>query len=527
MKNSFYLVIPKQEDNPQRIKEYEARPLQQWIDEIPAANPGLATRLLHDSIIELNTLSISAELRMAALEQLRPSLLAIEENLRGRLIKSGYPKEENDQKIFNVLVSIEKELTLSYWIVLKELSQKHFGWFQGKQLPLALHRCIFGLSSIVISHYLMRMSIPDWIWIDLHSLYKLSVKLKKDTVKIADDPVNPSEKNSPEDCYKQILLLSLAVPAGLMQKEILLVYQIIKTLCESIHIKNTPVSGQATQCAILTDEDRPPYFLKEGVDSPDSATLYLDLTKLYKALEQKAKSSNSSEGRFSSVLMLQNEQTPTFDLLEYLFHRWSGFEVDSASLFGDRLDRYITLGLIPTYELLNDMAPMGMGENNTELLAHTASENLLTSHFEQSGIVSIGRLISIRKADNRDDTRMLGVINQIMLEKQTNNVLFGVEFLASQCFAVTYNPLDSSKKEEPVKALLYAAAGEESDKNYLITDNFMLKNSDVVRIQGKNEDYAVSLHDRKNIGLGYWQFQCVKIVERDKLSTAKKGYDFI
>jgi hypothetical protein len=524
VKNSFYLVIPKQENNPQRTKDYEAKPLQQWINELPAANPGLATRLVHDLIIELNTLSVSADLRIAALEQLRPSILAIEENLRSRLTKTGFPKEENDQKVFNVLVSIEKELTLSYWIVLKELSQKNFGWFQGKQLPLALHRCIFGLSGIVISHYLMRMPIPDWIWIDLHSLYKLSIKLKKDTAKIADDPAHPAEKSSPEDCYKQILLLSLAAPNGLMQKEVLLVYRFIKTICEAVHIKNTPVAGQTAQCVILTDEDRAPFFLKDA-HRPDSATLYLDFTQLYKTIEHKAKLANTGEGRFNSVLALQNDQTPSFDLLEYLVHRWSGFELESTPLFDDRLDRYITLGLIPTYELLNDSLPQA--ESQTELSAQTASESLLTSRFEQAGILSLGRLISIRKADRRDNALILGIVNQILLEKKTNNLIFGVQYLASQCYAVTYNPLDSPKKEEPVKALLYTVTEQDGDKSYLITDNFILKDGDAARIYWKNEDYPISLHNRKNIGLGYWQFQCVKIMERPKPSAVKKGYDFI
>ncbi|MGJ0486766.1 MAG: hypothetical protein ACR65R_19845 [Methylomicrobium sp.] len=526
MKNSFYLVIPKQENNPHRAKEYEAKPLQQWINELPAANPGLATRLVHDLIIEFNTLQVSAELRIAALEQLRPSFFAIEENLRNRLTRTGFPKEENDQKVFNVLVSIEKELTLSYWIVLKELSQKSFGWFQGKQLPLALHRCLSGLSGIVISHYLMRMPIPDWIWIDLHSLYKLSVKLKKDTDKITDDPAHPSEKSSPEECYKQILLLSLTAPNGLMQKEVLLVYHFIKTICESVHIKNIPVAGQATQYVILTDEDKSPFFLTKNDHRPDSATLYLDFTRLYKVIEHKAKLANTGEGRFNSVLALQNNQTPSFDLLEYLFHRWSGFELESTPLFEDRLDRHITLGLIPTYELLSDSLPMT--ESEADLPLHTASESLLTSRFEQSGILSVGRLIGIRKADRRDNTLILGIVNQILFEKKTNKLLFGVQFLASQCYAVTYNLLDSYKKEEePLKALLYTITEQDGDKSYLITDNFILKDSDVARIHWKNEDYPVSLLDRKNIGLGYWQFQCVKMTEKPKTSTSTKGYDFI
>lgn len=522
MKNSFYLVIPKQEDNPQRAKEYETKPLQQWMHELPAANPGLATRLLHDLIIDFNGLTLSAELRMTALEQLRPSFLAIEEYLRTRLSKTGFPKEENELKIFNVLVSIEKELTLSYWIVLKELSQKHQGWFQGKQLPLALHRCISGLSSIVISHYLMCTPIPDWIWIDLHSLYKLSVTLKKDTTKIVDDPADPTAKSSPEDRYKQILLLSLTAPNGLMQGEILLVYAFIKNVYESVHFKNAPVSGQTQQCVVLTDEDRPPFFLPEGASHPDSATLYLDFSKLYKTLEQKAKRMKSGEGRFNAILGLSTEHKLPFDLLEYLFHRWSGYALESTDLFTDRLDRSIALGLMTCYELLSES-----GAHTAELSAHTASNTMLSGVFEQTGVLSVGRLISIRKADAQDRSRTLGIVNHIQTDKQANSIVFGVQYLAGQCHAVTYSPLDSSKKEEPIKALLYAGQDEEGDKSYLITDNFILKNNDVVRINWKTEEFPVTLHERKNIGQGYWQFQCVRIMESSKLANTKKGYDFI
>jgi hypothetical protein len=37
------------------------------------------------------------------------------------------------------------------------------------------------------------------------------------------------------------------------------------------------------------------------------------------------------------------------------------------------------------------------------------------------------------------------------------------------------------------------------------------------------------LKNRKNVGLGYWQFECVRIKEKKKHmpTTHKKGYDFI
>ncbi|CAA9890704.1 conserved hypothetical protein [Candidatus Methylobacter favarea] len=113
MKNSFFLVIPKQQNNPLRLKQFETRALQQWLTELPTANPGLASRLIHDFIREFDATEMAAQSRLEALELLRPSVLVIEDYLRSRLIKTGFPKAENDKKILQVLIPIEKEFTIS------------------------------------------------------------------------------------------------------------------------------------------------------------------------------------------------------------------------------------------------------------------------------------------------------------------------------------------------------------------------------------------------------------------------------
>jgi cyclic-di-GMP-binding protein len=186
VKNSFFLVIPTQETSPERLKEFELKALEQWLFELPTANPGLATRLIQDFIGDFNALKMPFQLRLDALELMRPKVLIIEDYLRSRLLKAAFPKEENDLKILQVLTAIEREFTIGYWIVLKELTHRQVSWFQGKSLALSLQRCIKGLSSVVISHFIMGLPIPDWVWIDLHSLYKLSVTLKKESVKVSD-----------------------------------------------------------------------------------------------------------------------------------------------------------------------------------------------------------------------------------------------------------------------------------------------------------------------------------------------------
>ncbi|MGZ5075168.1 MAG: hypothetical protein ACXV9R_00985 [Methylobacter sp.] len=523
MKNSFFLVVPIQQHNPQRLKEFEAKSLQHWVAELPTANPGLATRLLHDFLIDFNTVEMSIQLRLDALELLSPSVHVIEDYLRSRLIKDGFPKEDNDKKILAVLISIEKEFTIGYWMVLKELTKRSVGWFQGKNAALAIQRCLKGLSSIVVSHFIMGMPIPDWVWIDLHSLYSLSVTIKNSTAKVA----NNIGKSSPEECYKQILLLSLADPTGLMQKEILLVYSFIETIVSLVELKKEPVKGQPIQCVVLTDEDKAPHYQFEENAKNDFAMLYLDFTKLFKALKQKEKWINAVEARFSSMHVLKNIGKPSAELLDYLEQRWLGVDLQGVPFFSDRMDRYIAVGLESTHELQNTLE-VG-GEKEMEFRVQSASDRLLSGVFKKNGVLSVGSLVSFRKIDSPEHKRSLGIVNKVIVDKQSGRINFGMQLLAHQSIAVTYVQLDEPSKDIPQKGLFYNAKELEYEKSYVVTDSFMLKDDDLIRVFMNNEDFPVVLSGRRNVGLGYWQFECRRVAEKDKpaLLQTKKGYDFI
>jgi len=546
LKNSYFLVIPKQQKNSLRLREFEETALSSWIAELPAANMGLATRLMHDFIVESNTLEMPSQLRLNALEFLRPSVLMIEDYLRSRLIRTGFPKEENDHKILSVLVAIEREFAIGYWTVLKDLTRRTVGWFQGKNTALALQRCIKGLSSIVISHFIMGMPIPDWVWLDLHSLYKLSVKIEKNTIKIANDVNQTANKaSSAEDCYLQILLLSLVDPTGLMQKEILLVDGFIETISSLVSLKSTPVYGSDLQCLVFTDEDKPPLYQSDSTPKKDPSVLYIDFSKLQKVFEHKEKLVDVSDARFSSVQMQKNTKGKlTAELLDYLEQRWAGISLLGEPLFSDRLDRYIAIGLVATLDL-QDVTDT-RDKSDLEFLVQSESERLLSCVFTQTGVLSVGSLVSFRKTDTPEHSRLLGVVDKVIVAKQSGKIIFGMRLVTPQFISVEYSQLDSSVVAEGSKnsagsansAATTAAPevlkkglfyGTNEQEEYIITDTFMLKDDDVLRIHSTNDSFSATLKNRKNVGLGYWQFECVRIKEKKKHipATNKKGYDFI
>lgn len=548
LKNSYFLVIPKQQKNTLRLREFEETALTSWIAELPTANVGLATRLMHDFIIEFNAIEMPSQLRLNALELLRSSVLVIEDYLRSRLIRTGFPKEENDQKILSILVSIEKEFSIGYWMVLKDLTHRTVGWFQGKNTALALQRCIKGLSSIVISHFIMGLPIPDWVWLDLHSLYKLSVKIEKNTIKSPNDFNQINKTSSPEDCYLQILLLSLVDPTGLMQKEILLVDGFIETIGSLVSLKSAPVSTHALQCLVFTDEDKPPLYQADITTRKDSSVLYIDFSRLQKVLEHKERLIDATEARFSSVQMRKkNNGKLAAELLDYLEQRWAGVSLEGEPLFSDRLDRYIAIGLASTLDLQDESDTRD--KKDLEFLVQSESEKLLSCVFTQTGVLSVGSLVSFRKTDMPEYSRLLGVVDKVIVAKQSGKIIFGMKLLTQDFISVEYSQLDSSASisigtttpETPKNGANASAATAVpevlkkglfyniNEQEYIITDTFMLKDEDVLRIYASHDSFSATLKNRKNVGLGYWQFECVRIKEKKKhIPTAtKKGYDFI
>lgn len=526
MKNSFFLIIPPQRKSPEHIKIFQESALKRWVEELPTANPSLSTRLFHDFMVEFNQLDMDSSLRLDALEILRPSYIIIEDYLRSRLLQSNFPKIASDQKIMDILVAIEKEMALGYWIVVRDLTRKDASWFQSKSIALSIQRCIKGLSAIVISYCCLYRAIPDWIWIDLHSLYKLAETSGKQAVKVAAEFNDTAKTTSIGDSYRQTLLFSLADPSRLMQKEVSQVYQFIELLSPYLQIEAQAVANQALQCVLRMDDDKPPFFQSGLVAGKDATIRYLNFDKLYKHLKNKDKYTDVNLSRFSSIGAPSSDVVKlSGDLLDYLEQRWRATKLPDMITFADRLNRYIALGLEAAYNLQS--ASVSAAEQDTEYLAHSASEFALSCNFNKPGVLSIGSLISLRKVDAPEYRRLLGVVSKLTTNKQDDKLIFECDAIAGQFYAVGFEYLDEKKQALRKKALLYGIKEQGEDRSFIIIESFMLKDGDIIRMFIKDEDYPIILKDRKNIGLGYWQFECRRMPETDPYIPKKQGYDFI
>ncbi|MFI3135861.1 MAG: hypothetical protein QX197_03700 [Methylococcaceae bacterium] len=528
MKNSFFLIIPPQRKSTEHIKNFQEGALKHWVEELPTANPSLVTRLFHDFIVEFNQIEMEPALRLDALEILRPSCLVIEDYLRARLMQANFPKTAGDQKIMEILFAIEKEFALAYWMVVRELTSKEVGWFQSKNTTLAIQRCIKSLSAIVVTFCSLYRGVPDWVWIDLHSLYKLSEVLNKQANKIPAEFNHTVKMTTIETSYQQILLFSLVQPSRLMQKEILPVYFFLETVSPYLQMENKAIAHYATQCLLCMDDDKPPSFQQHSSAVADSSVRYLNFDKLFSAFKFKDRFTASGLVRFSSIGVQQGDYSKvSVDLLDYIEQRWRAHPLPERMVFSDRLDRFVALGLEAAFNLKN--AVFSATEPETEFLVQTASERSLIGDFNHLSVLSVGSLISIRKVDAPEHLRSLGIVSKLVSFKYENKMRFEVDLLAEHFYAVSFEYLEEKKPLQRKKALLYGVKVQgEEEKSFIIIESFMLKDGAIVRMFMMNEDYPIIIKDRKNIGLGYWRFECRRMPETmATLSNKKQGYDFI
>jgi len=140
-------------------------------------------------------------------------------------------------------------------------------------------------------------------------------------------------------------------------------------------------------------------------------------------------------------------------------------------------------------------------------------------------VISVGSLVSVRKSDMPEHRRALGIVIRVSVEKQSEKIIFGLQLMARQIFPVTYTLTAGGNSQ---KGVFYGVKDSEGEKGMLLTDSFVLKNDDTIWLTLKNEDLMIILGNRKNIGLGYWQFECRRLAEHVKAPVQpKKGYDFI
>jgi len=530
VKNLYFLSIPEREKDSEQALVFRSKALKQWIAALPTGNYGMTTRLFHDHVQLMNKTEMEAAAVMEALELLYPTFQNIHEFLLTKIVGKGFPLSSDEQKIGQLTEAVAKDFFTAHWIVLQcILNTKSPGWRQGKAIPVYIERLIRGLSQILIIRFILHIPAPDWIWLDLHSLYRLAEKKGKENVKIKENSKIYGRVTTIKTAYKQILLIFLADPFGMTQHEILEIYGATLEWEALTEFNVTNITERTRCCVINLDEDSPPTWENGLIAAEQSESRFyvFGLDALIQKLSDLKQRVELKPGRFDLARVAVEKPLISNSLLQYLSDQWSGVEQEKRNLYEDKKPRLLSIGLKATHQQLNP--PTNPEEKIfADWLVTINEDQSMRCEFDQPGQLFIGSLISSKRVDIENAKRLLGVVRRIWMGRMDGAVHFEIDVLTTQVIAAGIQPLKAKADLQVYqRALLFFTASETQQKGNVVLESQKLTNGSKVQLLMQSDSAAVVLDNRRSVGLGYTQFECIPIALEKQEILPPQGYDFL
>lgn len=322
------LHIPALKDNPIIIAETRPQKINQSLLDHIAKNPLDIASHLHSELEILNRQKISPSSRVQALDAYRPLLLSTVQALSEDYSTAALPLHDKAKLAASAVESLWLELGFGYKLVLVDLQNQLIKLGTDKSSANAIQRAMHAVAEHALVYYQTYVSPPEHIWSDLHQLYFCAIKLGLQNVKVDEDKTVAGSTakiaNTIENTYKHALLMSLADPQHLTQKNMRLAAEYL-----AFHVENAKISIVApleitTSCFIVDlSSNKPPvpYSKQKVAPNPDSDIL-LQTLDLVIAIHQDLSSLQNNQLPKDGGIPANANQDEYIDLLTYLIKHW-------------------------------------------------------------------------------------------------------------------------------------------------------------------------------------------------------------
>ena len=292
------LSVPNR--TPPKTGAFDSKPasVKKWIDALPMANIGAATRLLFSAINELNHQDIPAQQRFKALELLHKPVRFVTDSMKKHFVGQPLPMAASSVKIAHLSREMSHALATGYKVLVME-QIAGVGRKDKKLLTTAIHRAVKQLSLVLLKAYQVYEPCPANVWLELHSLYRYAENNHLHRNKVADEQHSTSVPSTISDAYKQGLLLALACPYRMRHGEAEAVYSALEQWAPYSDLQ--PVNDRQGALFVANlDVDQPPsYFVLRDANENRHTCRVLNTPRLAEKVRQALaeKSSGASAKR--------------------------------------------------------------------------------------------------------------------------------------------------------------------------------------------------------------------------------------
>lgn len=296
---------------------YRASTVENWVQDLPMGNIGAMSKLLYDSLREVNRLAISWRERHRFLELFREPIEYVQEQLLSRYKGLAFPLPTKAQHIVDLSKALSNEMALGYKTAIEEMLASNFLNRDNKSLTELIHRAIFYTSCSLLTSYRTYAPASEDSWFELHLLFLHAEQKKIHTQTVVDKVNEKLPDSSIARLYKQILLLALASPYRMRQGEAWSVYHALARWAGHAQIipYNDPSASEALFVVHLDSDEAPDFLAYNHRDCNTELCRLVDTRQLSHLLHEELSYLNN-EGKTT-------EEGITAELFLRLVRSWS------------------------------------------------------------------------------------------------------------------------------------------------------------------------------------------------------------
>ncbi len=195
-----------------------------WFNSLPMANVGETARQVFSTLVEFNRIEIPDLLRAKTVEKFRPPVEYITTNLQKYYVDVGLPLSSKGWKTASLARELQKELAISYKIIVERMISGDSADFDRRLLVIALHRALYYLGQTLLQHALVYSTWPEGIWREINFLYSYASQNSIHLIPVRPDDGKSRVSTTIEDIFKSLMLFASATPHRLRQSHARLLF---------------------------------------------------------------------------------------------------------------------------------------------------------------------------------------------------------------------------------------------------------------------------------------------------------------
>ena len=305
--------------SPQAAPDFmDAATAKAWLENVPLANVAAAQQLLLAQMQEFNRYAANAVSRVATLEALREAVQFVQIEQARRFTNRALPMAEAESAVFDDTLALWDQMRQGYQRCLEAVIAGEEPGLRA-QAGLVCQRVLAYTGLRMFHYHRAYRQVPRHVWGELHAGYA-----RAEALGVADTPVKDYlnrdvNDTSPRIAYLRALLLGMANPNELSQRQLTFVAFLLERWADKADLsKEAPEHEEIAPLIVDLESD----FCPDRGGPEAAEPRYLDVKRLGKSLRNRIGLLRKGESPAKLALGEDCVQPSCEQLLAFLYRQW-------------------------------------------------------------------------------------------------------------------------------------------------------------------------------------------------------------